>query len=170
MTAPWIAQRMRPRPLPNAPMSWVRRNCPSQFQRLPAPEKSGMPTAARLSGLRSEMSGLSEPIISSVRDQSRRARAVRSRGSGKSRRSPAPFCTPPKKSTSMSPVNVAPATLSTDVAAPRRVCRSVTPKAEFVGGVDAWLADARAVCGTSALLTRPDVRNALVRICAEIST
>src|SRR5204862_5342155 len=34
MSAPWIAQRRRPGPLPNEPISCVTRTCPNQFQRL----------------------------------------------------------------------------------------------------------------------------------------
>jgi hypothetical protein len=74
-------------------------NLRRQFHRLPAATKPGNPTAARLIGLRSEMSGVSEPTSNSVCDQKSCARAVRNRGSGNSRRSPGPALTPPKKAT-----------------------------------------------------------------------
>ena len=69
----------------------VSRICGSQFQRLPDPEKSGMPIAATLIGVSRETSGTSEPTMRSVRDQRSVAVVVRSRGSGKRRRSPGPF-------------------------------------------------------------------------------
>src|SRR6476646_10804565 len=121
MTAPCTTQRSVECDSGVVATSWLRRIVGSQFHRFPDPENSGMPIAATLIGVSRETSGTSDPTMRDVRDQLRVAVVVRRRGSGKRRRSPGPFDTPPKKSISRSPMKLPPRTWLTVTTPPRRV-------------------------------------------------